>query len=127
MNDTIPQAPPGDGGDQRPAIARDYLVSVRRHQVTTLPPSVLVRECAELRRQLGLVLDAIDQAAALTEAQRAIVLAALDEAADCREQRAASWCGDCAPAPAECCPEHLDDLDQAAAYRSLARELGGDR
>lgn len=47
--------------DQRAANAREYLASVRQHKVTALPPSVLVRECAELRRQLGQVLDAIGQ------------------------------------------------------------------
>ena len=43
-------------------LAREFLDGARRRKVTTLPPSVLVRECAELRRQLGQVLDVIDQA-----------------------------------------------------------------
>ena len=48
--------------DQRVENAREYLASVRPHKVSTRPPSVLVRECTELRRHLGQVLDAIDQA-----------------------------------------------------------------
>jgi len=50
-------------GHERAELAREYLASVRQHKVTELPPSVLVRECAELRRQLGQVLDAIGQPA----------------------------------------------------------------
>jgi hypothetical protein len=56
--------------DARVQLAREYLAGVRKHKVSTLPPSVLVRECAELRRQLGQVLDAIGedgQAAQLAE------------------------------------------------------------
>ena len=53
--------------DQRVSRAREYLAGIRQHKVTTLPPSVLVRECAELRRQLGQVLDAIDQAVELED------------------------------------------------------------
>ena len=46
----------------RVTAAREYLASVRKHKVTALPPSVLLRECAELRRQLGQVLGAIAEA-----------------------------------------------------------------
>ncbi|HCU96529.1 MAG TPA: hypothetical protein DHU96_28945 [Actinobacteria bacterium] len=49
--------------DQRVPMAREYLNGARRRRVTTLPPSILVRECAELRRQLGQVLNAIDDQA----------------------------------------------------------------
>lgn len=49
-------------GDTRVEIARDYLAAVRKHKVTMLPPSILTRECAELRRQLGQVLDAFAKA-----------------------------------------------------------------
>lgn len=48
--------------DQRITEAREYLTTLSGHKVATLPPSVLVRECAELRRQLGQVLTAIDAA-----------------------------------------------------------------
>jgi len=46
--------------DQRVNAARDYLTAIRRHQVSELPPSVLVRECAELRRMLRQVLEVAD-------------------------------------------------------------------
>ena len=46
--------------DQRVELAREYLAGARRTGVGHLPPSVLMRECAELRRQLGVVLDVID-------------------------------------------------------------------
>jgi len=46
--------------DQRVELAREYLAGVRRASVDQLPPSVLMRECAELRRQLGVVLAVID-------------------------------------------------------------------
>ena len=47
--------------DQRAELAREYLADVRRTGVDLLPPSVLMRECAELRRQLGVVLAVIDR------------------------------------------------------------------
>jgi hypothetical protein len=42
--------------DQRAALAREYLAAVSRTGVDQLPPTVLAREVAELRRQLGQVL-----------------------------------------------------------------------
>ena len=39
--------------------AREYLDIIRSRPVATLPPTVLVRECAELRRLLGLVLEVL--------------------------------------------------------------------
>jgi hypothetical protein len=45
--------------DQRIALAAEYLAEVRQTSVEQLPPSVLAREVAELRRQLGAVLDVI--------------------------------------------------------------------
>ena len=117
-------------GDMRVTAAREYLASVRKHKVTALPPSVLLRECAELRRQLGQVLDFIEhQAPPLTEAQRATVRDGLADAADLLEHRAGQWCGDCETAPDECCGEHAADLDAAGRYRALERDLtaGGAR
>lgn len=46
--------------DQLVQLAREYLDGARRTGVDHLPPSVLMRECAELRRQLGVVLTVID-------------------------------------------------------------------
>jgi hypothetical protein len=42
--------------DQRVVLAREYLADVSRTGVDQLPPTVLAREVAELRRQLGQVL-----------------------------------------------------------------------
>jgi hypothetical protein len=66
--------------DQRVEIARDYLATARRTSVEQLPPSLLMRECAELRRLLGQVLgilaDRIDAGRQLAEIRA--VLAAFD-------------------------------------------------
>jgi hypothetical protein len=72
-----PPKPSGIDGstDQRVILAREYLAGVSQQHVDQLPPSVLVRECAELRRQFGQVLTAVaDQPTALTEAQRGTIL-----------------------------------------------------
>jgi hypothetical protein len=45
--------------DQRVEMAREFLTGAQRHPVDQLPPSILVRECAELRRLLGQVLDVL--------------------------------------------------------------------
>jgi hypothetical protein len=47
--------------DQRITAAAEYLDGARRRKVGELPPSLLVRECAELRRLLGQVLDVIGE------------------------------------------------------------------
>ena len=91
-----------------------------------LPPSVLVRECAELRHQLRLVLEAV-AAAALTPWQRATALAALEDGATYRTGKATEWCDGCVKHPSGCCDRHLDDMDQADAYQRVAREIGGSR
>ena len=46
--------------DQRVANAREFLAGACKRKVAELPPSVLVRELAECRRQLGQVLNVID-------------------------------------------------------------------
>ena len=57
--------------DQRVTSAREFLSGARRRKVAQLPPSLLMRECAELRRLLGQVLDVLaahrDAAAQLAE------------------------------------------------------------
>jgi hypothetical protein len=111
--------------DPRVTAAREYLTGVRQYKVSMLPPSVLVRECSELRRQLGQALDVIGQGMVLTTAQRTTVIAALDDAAVFRTERAAAYCLECAESPTNLCEAHADDLDQADAYRHIARELGG--
>jgi hypothetical protein len=44
--------------DQRITKAREYLAGVEQRDVLYLPPSALLRECAETRRQLAAVLAA---------------------------------------------------------------------
>jgi|SRR5215831_10300099 len=62
--------------DQRVTSAREYLDGARKRKVTQLPPSLLIRECAELRRHLGQLLDVIgEQAGALQEARAALLSA----------------------------------------------------
>jgi len=111
--------------DMRVTAAREYLDAIRPHKVTTRPPSVLLRECAELRRQLGQVLDVIGGQAALSPAQLAVVLKALAVAADLTEDRATVYCDDCGASPAGCCDTHADMLDDVAQFRQLERDLTG--
>jgi hypothetical protein len=61
----------------------------------------------------------------LSAADATEVLGALEHAAAALAERAAQWCDDCARYPAGACEAHLDDLDQADAYRALAARLGG--
>jgi len=63
--------------------------------------------------------------AVFTAGQEAVVAQALADAETYRRKRAENWCGDCAAAPAGGCDNHLDDLDQADAYRDLAAVLAG--
>ena len=46
--------------DQRITAAREYLAVAQQSDVLHLPPSALLRECAESRRQLAAVLAAVD-------------------------------------------------------------------
>jgi hypothetical protein len=90
--------------DLRAAAARQYYAAART-DVTALPRPVLELLAATLRNHLGQVLAVIDgQAAALTAAQVATVMAALADAAWWRAQQSRK--------------------DMAAAYRELAREIG---
>jgi hypothetical protein len=125
-----------DTVDQRITLAREYLDEARGRSVgTELPRLILERELAETRRHLGQVLAVIDGLAPavlagnydLTPAQVATVLAAVADAVAYRTAGADAWCEDCMAHPAGCCDRHADDLDQAGAYRQLARELGGQR
>ena len=58
-----------------------------------------------------------------TVGQEAIVGQALADAEMYRRDRASAWCGDCQQHPAGACPDHVDDLDAADAYRDLAAQL----
>jgi hypothetical protein len=57
----------------------------------------------------------------------ATVLGALEHAEQLMRERADAWCEECATSAAEACRVHLDQLDQADAYRALAERLGGAR
>jgi hypothetical protein len=59
----------------------------------------------------------------LTGPQAATVLRALADAAAYRRALIAVWCEQCETAPDGSCPEHLADLEAAAAYDGLARAL----
>jgi hypothetical protein len=112
--------------DQRVELAREYLASIRRQHVDELPPSVLVRECAELRRLLGQVLAVIAERGDVspTPEQRATIALALVDGISWRNHRAAQDCADCDRHPEGLCEPHARDLDQAAAYEALGRSLG---
>jgi hypothetical protein len=45
--------------DERAGLARAYLAETRQRSVEQMPPTLLMRECAELRRLLGQVLDVL--------------------------------------------------------------------
>jgi hypothetical protein len=114
--------------DRDLSVAREYLDTIRAHSVSTLPPSVLAREDAELRRLLRIALDVVADyeatqldheltsvtmygALLIGVADVATVLDALSDAADCGEQHEPS----------------STSLALAAAYRELAARIGGQR
>jgi hypothetical protein len=113
--------------DQRVTLAREYLAGARQRDINHLPPSRLMSELAETRRQLGQVLAAVaDQARPLTGAQLATVLGALEVAAEYKRDRAAA-CPDCEAHPAELCGTCEYRLATADDYDALAATLGGQR
>ena len=109
--------------DQRIALARDYLAGARQRDINYLPPSRLMAELAETRRQLGVVLAVIaGQAVAFDQDQAALVLSALEEAAGAAREIAAH-CPDCDTAPASLCETCDARLARAAEYDHLAARL----
>jgi hypothetical protein len=58
-----------------------------------------------------------------TAGQETVVAQALADAEACRRERVEAYCYDCQRHPAGACEDHLNDLDQADAYRDLAAEL----
>jgi hypothetical protein len=111
--------------DARVTAAREYLDGARRRKVSELPPSLLIRECAELRRALGQVLDVLGEAVTLDGDQAATVLDALDFAAEYRRYRASLTCAACNDHPAGLCEDHAIDLDRADEYDRVAGQIGG--
>jgi hypothetical protein len=67
----------------------------------------------------------LDGPVTFTAAQAAVIRQALADAEVYRRKRASDWCDDCATSPAQACSDHLDDLDQADAFRAVAAELAG--
>jgi hypothetical protein len=59
----------------------------------------------------------------LSPADAVTVRQALADAEQDRRDSAESWCADCGTSPAGACETHVDDLDQADAYRELAQAL----
>ena len=100
--------------DQRVTAAREFLEGARKRKVAELPPSVLMREDAELRRQLGQVLNVIAEAAGVLS----------QVFADAIEYRMPGSCEECDVRPEGLCNDHAADLDLTDAYIALARELG---
>jgi hypothetical protein len=68
-----------------------------------------------------------DGSATLAPADLIEVLGALEHAAEALVDRAAQHCGDCVTHPAGACEAHVDDLDQADAFRAVAARLGDAR
>jgi hypothetical protein len=64
-----------------------------------------------------------ETAVTVTTTQAALIAKALADAETYRRPHAEDWCADCETAPQGACEDHLNDLDQADAYRDLAAEL----
>jgi hypothetical protein len=105
--------------DLRVPQAAEFLAGARRRKVTELPPSVLMRELAETRRQLGQVLDVVRASVALTDEQLIILSQAIGDAL---AWRAPDTCRDCGQGAL--CDDHAADVHWRDAYWRLARELG---
>ena len=103
--------------DQRITAAREFLQHARKMRRTWAAesPAVLARECAELRKHLGQVLDVIGQS-------RVVLGQALGDAIAHREP--GGFCIDCDAYPSGLCCDHAEDLDRCDAYGELARTLG---
>jgi hypothetical protein len=73
--------------DERAELARRFLAEARQRSVEELAPSLLMRECAELRRLLGQVLAVLGERQAETRqlAEIRAVLAAFDWESDDRQ------------------------------------------
>jgi hypothetical protein len=123
--------------DQRVIAAREFLAGPRKRKVSELPPSVLAREDAELRRLLGKALDVIadyedeeldENVTQVTTSGGAYIAPAdvrtlPDVLADAVAHREpAAYCA--AYGDEGLCDTHAAGLDSANAYRALARALG---
>jgi len=108
--------------DQRVIYARDFLAGARKRRVSELPPSVLVREDAELRRLLGQVLDYLSEVVALGPHQVEVIGNALSDAIAWRTEL--DYCGACAQSPNGMCADHAVWRGRRDTYVRLGSELG---
>jgi hypothetical protein len=123
------------------ARAREFLASARTHPVAGLPPSVMARELAEARRQLGQLLTLVDDfedeeslraatgldgdgGARIVPADVVTLGQAFADAIARRREHAAGSCADCDTSPAGLCAQGAGDLDRADTYTALGRALG---
>jgi hypothetical protein len=104
--------------DSRVTQAREYLTHIRRVKVTGLPVSVLERECAELRRNLGQLLDVLDSR---DEDVSILAAAVLDQAEAANE--VAGWLTNAAETLGR--SPSRTDLARARIYRVMALRLAG--
>ncbi len=111
--------------DVRITYAREYLNGARKRSVSELPPSVLIREVAELRRQLGIVLDLLETRPALDAGTLASLHQVFADAIDWRESMLDSGCIPCDLHPAGLCEVHSAHLDLADRHTALARDVFG--
>ena len=125
--------------DQRVICAREFLAGACRRRVAEMPPSVLMREDAELRRVLAQVLDVVadyedtevdENVTQILDSGDAHVapadvltlhVALQDAIAWCKDE---AYCDDCEVSPAGLCETHGARLARVPAYRALARALG---
>ncbi len=113
---------PHPAADLRVPQACEFLAGGRRRKVSRLPPSVLMRELAECRRQLGQFLDVVRASVSLTDEELVILGQAISDAITYRDP--SGVCPDCDASAAGLCDDHADDLDKTDAYLALARDLG---
>jgi hypothetical protein len=108
--------------DLRVPQACEFLAAARKRKVSELPPSVMLRELAECRRQLGQVLDVVRANVSLSDDQLVLLGQVIADAVTYRDP--SGVCPDCDASPAALCDDHAEDLDRTDAYLALARDLG---
>jgi hypothetical protein len=125
------------GPDLRITAAAEFLNHARKHRPGELSASQLVREDAELRRQLGQVLDVVGDAPqnvvrfpgpaspprGSMAYDAALALDALAVAAEYRRYRASLPCQACERAPDGVCDDHVTDAERASEYDDLADRI----
>lgn len=108
---------------QRVTAAREFLTGARKRRVGELPPSLLMREDAELRRQLGHVLGYLGEVVVLDSDQLEVLGRALPDAIGYTDPPLHCEACDALPGD-ELCAECTAGLAAAGFYLGLARGLG---